>query len=167
MKANLLAAINERINVAKTKLHAGRRGTCSVDECPHDALCKGLCNAHYLRSKKGSHTSNPVQAFAADGCLECGEKLNGKGGWMRCAKHFRLARQQTIKDALIDAMGGCCQTCGGVFPSAAYDFHHIGKKDAHPSALIANNSVERISQEIEKCVLLCANCHRIEHARKL
>jgi hypothetical protein len=167
MKENLLAAINDRLHAAKTKLHAGCRGTCSVDECPHNALAKGLCNAHYLRAKKGADMGKPVQAFANDGCMECGEKLNNKGGWMRCAKHFKLARQQTIKDALIDAMGGCCQTCGGVFPSAAYDFHHVGEKDADPSALIANNSVDRIAQEIEKCVLLCANCHRIEHARKL
>ena len=167
MKENLLAAINGHLHAAKTKLHAGCRGTCSVDACPHNALAKGLCNAHYLRAKKGADMGKPVQAFANDGCVECGKKLNNKGGWMRCAKHFKLARQQTIKDALIDAMGGCCQTCGGVFPSAAYDFHHVGEKDADPSALIANNSVERIAQEIEKCVLLCANCHRIEHARKL
>ena len=168
MTGDLKSAITERLHEAKSRLYAGRRGSCLVENCPHDALAKGLCNAHYLRSKTGRSMDRPVKAYANNnGCVECGEKLNSKGGWLRCAKHFKIARQQTIKDALIDAMGGCCQVCGGVFPSAAFDFHHVGKKDADPSFLIANGSVERIAQEIEQCILLCANCHRIEHARKL
>lgn len=163
----LADAITKSLASAQSSLHAGARGSCSVEMCPHDAIAKGMCNAHYLRAKTGKDMRKPVQSYAKNGCIECGEKLNKKGGWMRCAKHFKLARQQTIKDALIDAMGGCCQTCGGVFPSAVFDFHHVGKKDADPSSLIANGSVDRIAQEIERCVLLCANCHRIEHARKL
>lgn len=110
--------------------------------------------------------SAPLQARTFV-CIDCGDFLNSKGGWMRCSKHFKLARQRTIKEALVDAMGGCCQKCKGVFNLAAYDFHHIGKKEADPSHLIANASVEKIAQEIKKCVLLCANCHRTEHAKEL
>ena len=168
MRPDLLSAIKTRITQTQISLHLGQRGSCSIEGCPHDALAKGMCNAHYIRAKSGRDMRKPVQAYANDsGCIDCGEKLSSKGGWMRCAKHFKLARQQTIKEALIDAMGGCCQQCGGVFPSAVFDFHHVGEKDANPSSLIANGSVERIAEEIDRCVLLCANCHRIKHARKL
>lgn len=168
MKAVLAAAITDAMAKEQTRHTANIRGSCSVDSCPNDAIAKGFCNAHYLRAKLGREMDAPLRAYSGDGgCTDCGAPLNGKGGWLRCSKHFKLARQQTIKDALVDAMGGCCQHCGGVFPSAVFDFHHVGEKEADPSHLISNASVERIAQEIERCTLLCANCHRIEHARKL
>ena len=166
MKETLLGAIKTGMDNAVKKLHQGRQGSCSIDGCPHNALAKGLCNTHYLRSRKNQNMSKAVQAFA-DSCIDCGEPLSNKGGWMRCAKHFKVARQKTIKEALVDAMGGCCQKCGGVFSLAVYDFHHVGDKDENPSHLIANSSIEKIAAEIEKCVLLCANCHRIEHETQL
>jgi hypothetical protein len=166
MKQNLLDAMKTGMSNALTKLHQGRQGSCSVDGCPNDVYATGFCNAHYIRSRKGANMQTPVQAFA-ESCVDCGEPLNTKGGWMRCAKHFKFARQKTIKEALVDAMGGCCQKCGGVFSLAVYDFHHVGEKDESPSYLIANSSLEKIAAEIEKCVLLCANCHRIEHETQL
>lgn len=168
MSIELVEVVSAAIKKAKANLHGTVRGTCLVENCPHDVVAKGFCNAHYLRSKKGRDMLQPVQAYAGNnGCVDCGKPLDSKGGWMRCVRHFKIARQQTIKDALVDALGGCCSSCGGIFPSAVYDFHHTGAKDADPSALIANGSIERIAKELERCVLLCANCHRIEHAKKL
>lgn len=164
MKESLVRAIQGNMDKAVLRLHEGRRGSCEIAGCPNDAIAKGVCNAHYIRAQSGKDLSKPVQA-RADACVDCGEPLKAKGGWMRCAKHFKIARQRTIKEALVDAMGGCCQSCGGVFSISVYDFHHIGKKDKNPSALIANASVEKIAEEIEKCVLLCANCHRMEHEK--
>lgn len=166
MKENLAQAIKNGMSRAVRELYQGKRGTCSVNACPHDALAKGFCNTHYLRALNARDMDKPVQSFA-DVCIDCGGPLNGKGGWMRCAKHFKQARQRAIKEALIDAMGGCCQKCGGVFSHAVYDFHHVGQKDGDPSYLIANSSIKKIAEEIEKCVLLCANCHRVEHEREL
>lgn len=48
------------------------------------------------------------------------------------------------------------------------DFHHIdpAKKDRAVGQTFANGwSKERILKEIEKCEVLCSNCHRKEHAR--
>jgi hypothetical protein len=166
MKQNLVEAIKSGMNAAVKNLHSTKRGTCVADGCSNDALAKGFCNAHYLRSKKGLDMKKPLQA-KTDVCVDCGGALNSKGGWMRCSKHFKVARQRTIKEALVDAMGGCCQKCNGVFDLAVYDFHHIGQKDGSPSNMIGNASIQKIAEEIEKCVLLCANCHRIEHANEL
>jgi hypothetical protein len=44
---------------------------------------------------------------------------------------------------------------------AALEFHHVGGKEAEISRLIGRGaSAEVIQREIEKCVVLCASCHR-------
>ena len=166
MKEQLQEAIRLGMDKAVSQLHNSKRGSCIADNCPNDKFAKGFCNAHYIRSRNGANMSTPVQA-QTDSCVDCGSPLNSKGGWMRCSKHFKLLRQRTIKESLVDAMGGCCQHCNGVFNLAAYDFHHISKKEANPSNIINSASIQKIAEEIEKCILLCANCHRIEHAREL
>ena len=56
-----------------------------------------------------------------------------------------------------------CELCGFSHPGAL-DFHHKDKKekDTEVSNLL-KYSKKRILEEIEKCVVLCANCHRIHH----
>jgi hypothetical protein len=57
-----------------------------------------------------------------------------------------------------------CTTCGFSHP-AALDFHHEdpSKKEAHIHRLLANGQNAKLEKELEKCVVLCANCHRIHH----
>ena len=64
------------------------------------------------------------------------------------------------------ASHGCC-ICGENFP-AAMDFHHLGDKEETISKL-SNRSwrIPRVQAEMDKCVLLCANCHRKVHAGAL
>jgi len=58
-----------------------------------------------------------------------------------------------------------CTHCGFSDPECL-DFHHMNpaKKDFHVSAMMSL-SWKRIYAEAEKCIVLCANCHRKEHAR--
>lgn len=59
----------------------------------------------------------------------------------------------------------CCADCGERHP-AVLQFHHLNSKDkTFNIADAAHNgiSLERIKKEIEKCVVLCANCHIIRH----
>jgi hypothetical protein len=58
-----------------------------------------------------------------------------------------------------------CQRCGFSHP-ACIEFHHLNP--AEKTATIAlmptqGYSLERIKAEIAKCIVLCANCHRILH----
>ena len=58
-----------------------------------------------------------------------------------------------------------CVTCGFDHP-AALDFHHVERKKSNRKVheLVGDgNTKKRILEEIEKCVVLCSNCHRVHH----
>jgi len=79
-------------------------------------------------------------------------------------KIYNRERKQKLKLKAIEYKGGCCQDCGGVFHPAVYDFHHLDPtiKDYNPSASLDRNW-DRAKEELDKCILLCANCHRKLH----
>lgn len=59
--------------------------------------------------------------------------------------------------------------CGGRFPPAAMDFDHVrGEKVATISFLVNQGAVlTRLREEIAKCEIVCANCHRIRTVKRL
>ena len=57
-----------------------------------------------------------------------------------------------------------CALCGYNTCVAALDFHHVGSKLFYITREgIKNKSNQEIADEIAKCILLCANCHREVH----
>ena len=65
---------------------------------------------------------------------------------------------------MIEIMGGCCKLCGYSKCTAALEFHHIDptQKDFTFSKS-KNLSWDKIDKELQKCILVCANCHREIH----
>lgn len=59
-----------------------------------------------------------------------------------------------------------CVRCGESHP-ACLDFHHIdpSQKKYAIAAIHTFSSIEKIKEEIAKCIVLCSNCHRKEHYR--
>ena len=73
--------------------------------------------------------------------------------------------RQTKREFILTVLGGKCAICGYDKCSAALDAHHIDpNKKEFTIASNPNKSYEAISNELKKCVLLCANCHRALHA---
>ena len=56
-----------------------------------------------------------------------------------------------------------CADCGNSYPPVCMDYHHLGGKKRTVASMIRKNSIKVIQEEIDKCVLLCANCHRLRH----
>lgn len=55
-----------------------------------------------------------------------------------------------------------CVDCGNKFPHYVMDFDHIKNKEFTLSnARQGRYSKEKILKEIDKCELVCSNCHRI------
>jgi L-lysine 2,3-aminomutase len=55
-----------------------------------------------------------------------------------------------------------CERCGENHP-ATLDFHHKGNKDFNVSEMVPRLTHKVLLDEISKCSVLCANCHRKEH----
>lgn len=84
----------------------------------------------------------------------------------RCVE--RNARNREKRKKLVDTLKTACAICGET-DVACLDFHHNNKdsKNICVSTMAANAySEKRILQEIQKCIVLCSNCHRKLHARK-
>ena len=57
-----------------------------------------------------------------------------------------------------------CTNCNFSHP-AALDFHHTdpSKKENIVSNLISEGRFSAAMEEVQKCIVLCANCHRVHH----
>ena len=75
-------------------------------------------------------------------------------------------RSSNLKYTFVEMAGGCCQRCGYSEFQSGLDFHHIDKsqKEITPSTIITSGDYERIFLELDKCALLCKNCHMAFHA---
>lgn len=70
--------------------------------------------------------------------------------------------RKELKLRAIEYKGGSCQLCGYNRTVEALEFHHIKPEDK--AFGIAEKGLSRpwaeIQAELDKCILVCANCHR-------
>ena len=69
---------------------------------------------------------------------------------------------------LFNYKGAGCSHCGLSEPDhlEIYDYHHVDPATKlYGVAKIVAGPLERLMTEVDKCLLLCAHCHRKEHAR--
>lgn len=107
-------------------------------------------------------------------CKHCGptdfrlQRSKGRESYYCISCHVgrQRARRVAKKHKAIQYKGWCCSVCGYSKCEAALDFHHMdpSKKDADFTQM-KNWTWESIQEEIDKCILVCSNCHReIHHA---
>lgn len=102
------------------------------------------CNANYMYNVKKKNTS-----YAST---------------TRCGPCIRKEQRHKRKLKMIAYKGGSCKLCGYNKNIKALVFHHLDphKKDFN----ISGNSMlawHKIEKELDKCVLLCHNCHTEVH----
>lgn len=68
-----------------------------------------------------------------------------------------------VKQQCVDYLGGKCSKCGYSKCLAALDFHHINPSTKDKNYTNGRMSFEKLRPELDKCVLLCSNCHREVH----
>lgn len=75
------------------------------------------------------------------------------------------ALRRPARDALIDkAKSRPCADCGAQFPPKAMDFDHLPGTSKHCKVSRYRRlgySLKKIQEEIDKCEVVCANCHRL------
>ena len=140
--------------------------TLLVDGEKSCSLCK--LTKPYTAYHKDKHSPNGYAYY----CKECAN-TKARGHHRNRAKneswaaHRRKTVNQKGKEAklrAIEYLGGKCFDCGGNFPHYAYDFHHLDgeTKLDNPSRFLRGDWDSAVS-ELNKCILLCANCHRGRH----
>lgn len=74
-------------------------------------------------------------------------------------------RRKKIKELAIEYKGGSCQKCGYNKCNSALEFHHLdpSEKDFSISSSGNTRGWELVKKELDKCILVCANCHREIH----
>ena len=80
---------------------------------------------------------------------------------------FQKRRRFERKKKFVLSKGGCCSKCGYDKSLRALTFHHREpeKKEFNLTAReLGMMSEARLLNEVNKCDLLCANCHMEEHA---
>lgn len=105
-------------------------------------------------------------------CLQCG-KVPPVDGLTHCSTCIDLRKKSgfiwrsNAKKKAVAYLGGACQDCGlKTDVVQVYDFHHRDPslKDFTIAKFITSDFDTVIAPELDKCDLLCANCHRIRHA---
>jgi hypothetical protein len=98
------------------------------------------------------------------------EQRDRKSGYSYCKQCFNKYCMQRWTQAKIDAViykGSRCEDCSLSYPNEPYqifDFHHLDPsvKDFDWNKMRLVSKTRRLA-ELDKCVLLCANCHRKRH----
>ena len=106
-------------------------------------------------------------------CISCGEEIVGRRRdalyCLSCRDHRQTTRvrRRVGRTKAIERAGGKCKRCGGTFHPALYEFHHRDPEDK--TAKVSNlyiGSEAKLFAEVDKCDLLCRNCHALTHVDK-
>lgn len=80
-------------------------------------------------------------------------------------KAYYTNKVRNNKTKMLEYKGHKCLDCGGQFHPVAMDFHHRDGTEKSDSLAYLKKMIDwdRIKAELDKCDLLCSNCHRIRH----
>lgn len=91
-------------------------------------------------------------------------RTDGKYKCKQCAVDAVTKRRKKLKELAIEYKGNKCEICGYDKCVEALEFHHLDPSKKEFNISIANvKSWNNIKNELDKCILVCANCHREIH----
>ena len=114
-------------------------------------------------------------------CNKCNRNLpenkfgkNGNGSRSICkdCQCERIKQGQRETRDYIQSLKTKCSRCGYDKCVEALDFHHINPKEKdgvlsrYSRRVFSPATKDLIDREVEKCEVLCANCHREEHSKR-
>ena len=114
----------------------------------------------------GEYRLHNTGGYAKRLCEKCGETNQNRfyekrsGRCKNCHNKEQIARFRSYKKKAVEYKGGKCEICGYCKCQASLDFHHLDPKQKDPKwGLMRNWRFDKIKEELNKCVLVCSNCH--------
>jgi ribosomal protein L30E len=125
--------------------------------------------------KKSFKQNNKKQKYCSVSCYKLGVKklfceLHQCSYEKHCKKCNTKAvqnRREKLKLLAFEYKGSKCKHCGYNKCLAAIEFHHLDptKKDFGISSKGYTRSWQKVKEELDKCIMVCANCHREIHEK--
>lgn len=109
------------------------------------------CKKEFSRRRLDTRVKN---YYCSRDCFSKDVKKEGHG----TTRHRRVKKRKGI-----EYLGGCCVRCGYNKFDGALQFHHKNPKEKSFNISTSSKGWEAIKKELDKCELLCANCHAEEH----
>jgi hypothetical protein len=117
-----------------------------------------------MKSCKYCNVLQPEESFEV--CRIVAGKIYRRLKCRKCKQAGRAVRRAKTRRWLDEYKKGvACEHCGFA-DFRALEFHHKkhSEKDFNVADMLRQgSSIQMIRREISKCVVLCSNCHRIEH----
>ncbi len=135
---------------------------CTNPHCTMKGQTQPLCNYHKDKKMKDGRLSR---------CKTCVNSYyrerNKKEG--RESRDAAQARFRQRGKEFVQSLKSPCVVCGWFDYPEGVDFHHKdpATKEFGIGGRTQNTNLEALKAEIDKCVCLCANCHRGVHAGKV
>ena len=124
-------------------------------------------NKDYKRTRRFELIANGICPLGCGNSIEVGKsacRICLNKALTRKKRNYRHIKETKYekKQELIDLLGGKCVDCGYTGHIAGFEFDHIrDKKYAISNMLNQAHKWETILEEVHKCELVCATCHRI------
>lgn len=110
-------------------------------------------------------TSGDSVVFPRGRCKKCGDesyKPSRRALCLRCfQKHRRSGMREWVKQLFAEVKSKPCTDCGRTYPACVMDFDHVRGEKRFALGDAPAKTRNNILEEIKKCDLVCANCHRI------
>ena len=137
-------------------------------------FCSSSCSRVRKHSKETKEKiSNSLTKREKQYC-KCGNELsknNRSGMCCKCISKNKKTSYQNIvswrnrkKEELVKYKGGKCEVCGYSRCLKAMDFHHLDPNEKEFTISSKIRGLDKLYEEVDKCILVCSNCHREIHA---
>lgn len=84
----------------------------------------------------------------------------------KCSTEAVQIHRWKMKEKALKYKGNKCSQCGYDKCSSALEFHHENENEKEFSISHTNAKWDLLKQELDKCILVCANCHREIHYKQ-
>lgn len=120
-----------------------------------------------MKKCSACHVTKDLDSFYTNGRQKVSGRQKYHPNCIECMLILRADATKAKRNIITEMFGDKCIRCGYNECYSALDFHHVdpSKKEYEPRLLVNGfGSIKKMLKELEKCVMLCSNCHRSLHA---